>query len=519
MCMQIPADLIIENVTVLTMDPLNPTAHGIIIKKDKIIGLLDSDTKNWLLAPDGKRLDGKGMFLLPGLIDAHCHLRAELSKSLSVPCGKEDVSSIPELIAAIRHRALQTPHQEWIRATGYDPFYLEEKRNPTFKELDSATANHPVRLRHVTRHASVLNSYALRLAGINRHSTDPPGVKVDRDPVSNEPTGVVYGADHWLSKHVISPSKPSEWLTSANQLQSYLLSCGITALIDATPTNTVADLDFWLTQMKNGWPLVLQFMGEEEQHTELSKFHKNKVPDSFRKQLEIGPIKVVMEATPDLYPDLEELTRIATVATRNNASLAIHVVNPEMIWAAVEAIRQVKEILPQSRSIYRLEHLSLCPDAFLDDLKNLNIVVVTNPSFIREHGDRYLSAVDSSEHAWLYRTKSLLDKGIPLAAGSDAPVSSFNPWKGIYSAINRNTLSGQTVAVEEKINRFQSLQMYTSGAAYSAGWQDCRGMLRPGMQADFILLHENPLNCPKEHLIKMKAAQTWIGGTLVYEAY
>ncbi len=515
----IPADLIIENVTVITMDPLQPTASGLCIEKGKIIGLLHSGQNDWPLTPHGKRLDGGGMFIMPGLIDAHCHLRAEISKSLSVSCGKEDVQSINELIAAIRTRAIQTPHKEWIRATGYNPFYLKEKRHPTLIELDSATENHPVRLRHITRHFSILNSFALRLAGIDRYSTDPPGVTVERDPLSNDPTGVIYGGDHWLSQNVISPYKPDEWLNGANELQTFLLSCGITALVDATPTNTKTDLQFWLSQIKNGWPIMLQFMCEEKNHAELTNFLRNEVPEPMHKHLEIGAIKVVMEANPELYPELEELSRIAAIAASKDASLAIHVVDPEMIWTAIEAIKRATKNFPKSRSIYRFEHLSLCPEAFLDDLKELNIIVVTNPSFIHEHGDRYLSEVDCSEHAWLYPMKSLIDKEIPLAAGSDAPVSSFNPWKGISSAVNRNTFSGKVVGPNERLSRFQAIQMYTTGAAHSAGWKHSRGMLRPGFQADFLVLHENPLNCPIEHLMKMKVFQTWIEGTLVYQAH
>lgn len=519
MSMFIPADLIIENVTVMTMDPLLPTARGIAIAKEKIIGLLHSCQENWPLAPHGKRVDGGGMFILPGLIDAHCHLRAEISKSLSVFCGKEDAASIPDLIAAIRSRADQTPQKEWVRATGYNPFYLKENRHPTCSELDSATVNHPVRLRHVTRHASVLNSFALRLAGIDRYSTDPPGVTVERDPLTNDPTGVIYGGDHWLSQHVISPHKPNEWQAGVSRLQAFLLSCGITALIDATPTNTKNDVQFWLAQIKNGWPIVLQFMCDEKHHDELYRFLKNEMPGPMQKHLEIGAIKVVMEANPELYPELNELTRIAVIAAKKDASLAIHVVDPEMTWTAIEAIKRATEILPKSKSIYRFEHLSLCPEAFLDDLKELNIITVTNPSFIWEHGDRYLSEVDPSEHSWLYRLKSLVDKGIPLAAGSDAPVASFNPWKGISTAVNRRTVSGEEIGPAERLSRFQAIQMYSTGAAESAGWKHCRGMLRPGFQADFIVLQDDPLNCSIEQLWTMTTYQTWIGGTLVYQAH
>ena len=513
-----PAELIIDNVQVITMDPLLPSANGIAIAKGKIVGVLHSGQKNWPLAPGGRKIDGGGMFILPGLIDAHCHLRAVLSRRLSVSSGKDDVASVSELIGKIRAHANQLPAGQWVRAGGYNPFYLEENRHPTRHELDFAAPNHPVRLRHVTRHISVLNSFALRLAGISRNSHSPPGMTVERDPHTNEPTGVIYGGDKWLSECIVPPYEPEQWQAGTKQLETFLLSRGITALIDATPTTSIADLKHWLAQMNNGWPITIQFMAEDHNHDMLCRFLTDEIPVHIRGRMQAGAVKVVMEANPELHPSLDELKEIASKAAKKDASLAIHVVDPEMIWTALEAVRNSKEKYPRNRSICRFEHLSLCPDAFLDDLKALDITAVTNPCFIREHGDRYLAEVDPDEYDWLYPMKSLLDKGIRLAAGSDAPVASFSPWAGISAAIDRNTLSGKTIGHDEKLSRYQALNMYTVSAAQSAGWEDCRGMLRPGFQADFIILKESPLHCPAEKLEQMNVHQTWIEGNLVYQA-
>ena len=93
----VPADLIIENVSVITMDPLCPYAKGVVISNGKILELIrHDDNKNWPLAPGGERVDGNGMSILPGLIDAHCHLRAQISQNLSVPCGRDDVANIED---------------------------------------------------------------------------------------------------------------------------------------------------------------------------------------------------------------------------------------------------------------------------------------------------------------------------------------------------------------------------------------------------------------------------------------
>lgn len=512
----IPADLVINNVSVITMDPLHPFANGVAVAKGKIAGLLYNKGEKWPLSPGGQEIDGDGMTLLPGLIDAHCHLRAQISQDLAVSCSPKEINSIDEIIFAIRRRAKRLPAGTWIRSTGYDPFFLKEKRHPNRWDLDKATSNHPVRLRHITRHASVLNSTALDLAGIGPNTPDPLGVKVERETDTGIPTGLVYGADSWLSQHVIPKINTSELHNGAIRLQTKLFSKGITAVQDATPTNTLFDLEFWASRIQDDCPLAIQLMAGEENHTVMTNFLAKEIPAELSQRLQMGPIKVVLEANPDLFPTPKELSRIAFRATRHNLPLAIHVVTPEMVWAAVEAIRSAAELIPTSKIQHRFEHLSLCPEAFLPSISELGIIVVTNPSLIYDHGDRYLADVENSEHCWLYRMKSLLTEKIPLAAGSDAPVAAFDPWLGIQTACTRAASSGKILGPDEKLGRWEALEMYTTGAALAAGWQNERGMIRIGYLADLILLDQNPLLCPLETLSCIQAYATIAGGKLVY---
>ncbi|MFJ7747871.1 amidohydrolase [Peribacillus sp. NPDC097295] len=514
----VPADLIIENVSVITMDPLCPYAKGVVISNGKILELIrHDDNKNWPLAPGGERVDGNGMSILPGLIDAHCHLRAQISQNLSVPCGREDVTNIEDIILTIRERSKSLPVGSWIRATGYDFFHQTDKRYPTRWDLDKATTNHPVRLRHVTRHASILNSKALELAGIGTEFSEPIGITVERDPDTKTPTGLIYGGDAWLSQDVIPPLTSKELHIGAQNLQTKLLSKGITSVQDATPTNSIFDLKFWSRQMESDWVIAIQMMTEMKNYDIMKNFLKNNKTLESSNALEMGPIKVVMESLPQLYPDSFELSRLAIEATLRGVPLAIHVVDPEMVWSALEAIRHATDLFPQEKIQHRLEHLSLCPEAFLPDISELDIIVVTNPSLVHDHGDRYLSEVEISEHSWLYRMNSLLSNGIPMAAGSDAPVATFNPWIGIQTACTRATSSGKTLGTSEKTSRWQALKLYTTGAALAAGWQKKKGMIRPGFQADIIALDQNPLTCKVDSLVDIHVLCTWIRGILVYK--
>ncbi|MFS0574289.1 amidohydrolase [Sporosarcina sp. 179-K 3D1 HS] len=511
---RLPADLLIENVTVLTMNPLHPSAHGVAVANGKIIGLLQQE-QSWPLAVNGIRIDGKGLTLFPGLIDAHCHLRAQISQFPSVSCGADTVKNIQDIIQAIRQQADSLPEGIWIRASGYDISSLTEQRHPTRHDLDQATTSHPIRLRHVTRHVSVLNSLALELAGITRETIDPPGVYVERDALTGIPTGVIFGGDAWLSRDIIPRLNKGELMRGAAQLQSQLLHSGITAVQDATPSNSLEDLKFWAARLDEDWPISIQFMtGLNDRH--LIADYVGALPEIHAGKLELGHCKIVMEPLPELHPDLEELSRLAREATRQDIPLAIHVVDPEMTWTAIEAIRHSKEIFPHKQLRHRLEHLSLCPDAFLPDMAKLGITVVTNPSLIYDHGNRYLADVDPTEHDWLYRMNSLRTIGVPLAAGSDAPVASVNPWIGMQAACTRSTKTGNLIGVAEKLNRWEALKLYTSGAAYAAGWEKTRGIIAPSYQADFLLIDQNPLTCEADELGMIDVCAVWIAGKLVH---
>ena len=513
----IPADLILDNVSVITMNKDCPRAKGIAVKDGFFIGLLDDETTTWPLTASGKRINGNGMTLIPGLIDAHCHLRAQISHDLSVQCGQSHVQNMNEIIATIRKKANQLENGAWIRAIGYDPFYLTEKRHPTRWDLDQATLQHPIRLRHITRHLSVLNSMALSIVGIGPDSSDPPGVNVERDQ-RGIPTGLIYGGDAWLSQHFVQAFSLKELHAGAKRLQTKLLSMGITAIQDATPTNTVFDLQFWNNCIKTGdWKIAIQLMADINQYTTLTDYYQSHITSDIHHQLEIGPVKVIMEANPDLVPSPDELKTIVLKAAQQQLPVAIHVVTPEMVWSALDAIRYVRKIVPNYKQIFRLEHLSLCPEFFISDINELNVIVVTNPSLIYDHGDRYLTDVDPSEHSWLYRMNSLLKANIPVAAGSDAPVATVDPWINIQTACSRTTKSGKAFLIDEKLSRWDALELYTTVAARSAGWDTKRGIIAPGFQADFILVDKDPLLCSLDELPKMQVQQTWIDGGLVYK--
>ncbi|MFA8439183.1 amidohydrolase [Pueribacillus sp. YX66] len=510
------ADTVVKNVNVLTMEPRQPVAKGIAIADGKIIALLTDKQQDVPLSKSGIIIDGANRTVMPGLIDAHLHLKGVLSQYVSLSCDATNVTSIADIIQLIHKKAMTLPPNQWIRAMNYDTFYLREQRHPTRWDLDQASTKHPIRLRHVTRHVSVLNSLALNMAGISKHSSEPANVTVDRDPITNEPTGIIYGGDAWLSSTVIPPLSQTEIKQSISKLQTDLLKYGIVAVYDASPTNDVSDVFLWTKIINDDWPITVQLMTNIENYHSI-KQQLNEQPTVIKDgRLSLGHVKVVIESANGLNPNLDQLTEIAITCCKHHIPLAIHVVEPEMIAVAIEAIKQAEKQTNVQLS-HRFEHLSLCPDTFLKDIQRLQIDVVTNPSLIYDHGNRYVQDVEKVFHKWLYRMRTVKNHGITLAAGSDAPVATINPWKSMYTATSRKTRKGQYINKNEALTRQQMIQLFTTNAAKVSNWAHIRGKIAVGYNADFIVLNHNPLTCSLNQLKTLTAQQTWIDGKIVYE--
>ena len=153
----------------------------------------------------------------------------------------------------------------------------------------------------------------------------------------------------------------------------------------------------------------------------------------------------------------------------------------------------------------------------ISKIKALNIVVVTQPSFIYYNGERYLKEISPHKQTFLYPLKSLIRSGILVASGSDAPVAPINPIIGLYSAVTRRTENGATLGQSEAVSPFEALKIYTKNGAYAAMEEEIKGSIQPGKLADLVLLDDNPITLPIENLKDIQVLMTIINGEVVFE--
>ncbi|MCO5793849.1 MAG: amidohydrolase family protein [Blastomonas sp.] len=392
-------------------------------------------------------IDCDGKLLLPGLHDHHIHLFATAARLQSVDltqCTHPDA-----IAAALRAKAAQAGPGEWVRAIGCDE---RASGIPDRGQIDGWIADRPVRIQDRTGALWMLNS-----AGLAQLGDGPWPDAVETDP-SGVPTGRIWRGDAWLQERI--GSRPP----SLAALSRELARLGVTAVTDAGANNGPKEAALLGAACRQGDLLQrLTMMGRED------------LPDS--EPYLTGPVKLLYDER-DL-PDPASIAARIEAARRLGRNVAAHCVTEAELLVYLAVLDMAGGVRPGDR----IEHGSMIPQALMQDIARLGLIVVANPGFIARRGDRYLAEMDAGDLPDLQRMASLQASGIPVLIGSDAPYGPVNPWVSIRAAANRQCPSGALLGAEEAIGPWSALQLMTA-----------QGDLAVGAVADCILVDADWVN-------------------------
>jgi predicted amidohydrolase YtcJ len=394
-------------------------------------------------------IDARACAVIPGLHDHHVHVFALAAALRSVPCGPPAVRSLDALASALSAASDGRPPGSWIRGTAYHDSVAGTLDRDL---LDALVPNHPVRIQHRSGRLWMLNSAAAITVGLDR---DPPS-GAERDDYGR-PTGRLYRSDHWLGHRVHDAA------VDLGAVGRMLSSFGVTGITDATPglsSATLAALE--RAHLAGDLPQRLLVLGVAEGSLVVPA----------------GPFKLVVEEAEGI--DVDALAgHIAAIHAQRRA-VAIHCVTRAEIVSAVSALERAGTIHGD-----RLEHASELGDDVVKMVRRLGVTVVTQPNFIAERGDVYVAQNAPEELPSLYRAASLLGAGVPLAAGTDAPFGSADPWAAVRAAVERTTAAGTVVGPLERLSPSAALGLFAGSLADPGGPPR---VLRVGAPADLCVL-------------------------------
>lgn len=508
--MERPASLILYNANVLTMDAPRPRARAVAIQGPRILAVGPEAEALHYRGEETQLIDCDARTVLPGFIDAHCHLLSYAASLLSLDLSPQSVSSVADIQQAVRARAAVMPPGSWIRGAGYDETALAEKRHPTRHDLDAAAPRHPVRLIHRSGHASVLNSLALSLAGITIETEEPPGGCIDRDVRSGEPTGLLIEMDQLLER-AIPPLAHDELAGAVQDAALRFLSQGVTSIQDATAANGPGEWQLFRRLIEDGrLPLNVTLM---EGVDSLGRMPEEALDGRLRR----GPVKIALrEVGAEIYPDERELGEMVWETHRRGRQVAVHAVTEQAIAAALLAVERALQRMPRPDHRHRIEHCGVCPPDLAQRLGRAGVAVVTQPSFLYFSGDRYLSQVPPDDLPHLYPLARLRRAGVEVAASSDAPVVPPASLRSIEAAVTRRSRNGRQLSSEEKLDIEEALRIHSPAGAWAAFEEGLRGSLAPGKDADLVLLSADPTAVAVEQISAVKVEMTIVRGEIAW---
>jgi len=511
------------------MDPANPTAEAISVRGDTIAVVGSNLAAMSAAGASATVYDLQGLCLIPGLIDSHVHLVGYGLSLRSIDLRR--ARSIEDVKEMVRIKADTIGHGQWVLGTGWDQDKLTERRFPTRKDLDEVAPDDPVFLRRVCGHVACLNSVALALVGIGPDTHDPSHGKIAREKGSREPSGILKeeAVDLALSE-VPSPSE-DEYLSIVESTCREMVKHGLTTVHSMSATYEEARaLDSLRRDDRS--TIRVRLYAAPEDYDEIKAELRD---DDF---LKLCGLKLLMDGSlgartallSEPYSDdpsskgietldKEEARRLFQKAHLDGLQLAVHSIGDEATSKAFDLFEQLLSEHPRSDHRHRIEHASVLTPHLINRMKALGLIASVQPHFIIS--DSWVVERVGRERAkGVYAFRSLRDKGIVAAAGSDCPVEPPNPFLGMAAAISR----GEREAVDlfkvtpnERLSAQDALEMHTSCAAFASREEGTIGVLKKGALADFVVLSEDPLKCGLDDLKKTRVMMTVVGGKIVYQ--
>ncbi len=543
------ADLLIVNGNIATLEEARPQAQAIAVAGQRIVFVGDNKGAEAFAGEQTKRIDAKGQFVMPGFIEGHGHYIG-LGESI-VNLNLLHTKNWQEIVQLVSEKAQKARPGEWIIGRGWhqekwdQPLDQQVEGYPLHYELSALTPNNPVLLSHASGHASFANARAMQEAGISRETPDPVGGVIVRD-AAGEPIGVFEERAEEMLDNVWkahydqqSPAaKKQFWLEKVRAAEQECLTNGITSFQDAGLK--FQDLD-WLRELAETdqlnvrlWVMIRHRY--EEMKNRLDAFPWMALGDHF---LTVKAIKSEVDGALgargawllEPYHDkpgyhgqnttsIEEVTNIASLANRHDLQLCVHAIGDRANREVIDIFEENFKSQPKKKDWrWRIEHAQhLNPDD-IPRFKEWKIIAsmqgihcTSDAPFVVERLGEHRARTGA--YAW----RSLLDNGVIIANGTDAPVEDVSPIQSFYASVTRKRAdTGMAFFTEQSMTRQEALHSYTLGNAYAAFEEKEKGSLTPGKLADIVILSNDLLSCPDEAILDTEVLYTIVGGEVKYQ--
>lgn len=530
-------DRIFVHATIWTGVDGAPRAEALATRGDRIVAVGAERDVRALAGPRTRVTDLGGRFVVPGFEDAHWHFPAREQAAL------DDAGSAAELARRLRAFARTHPGTGWLLGSGWG-FADFPGAAPHRRWLDALFPDRPVALWDRDGHTLLVNTRALALAGIDRGTADPAAGHIDRDS-AGEPTGVLRETAQGLVDRRLPPVTADEAYAALRRVLARAAAFGLTSVQVASMDDPGSvEHQAYRRALREGALAVrlrvavpLQDIPDDAELRRVAALR-----DSFPGPLlRFGILKGMLDGTVDArtaamlepyvgggtgLPRWSQDSLDRAVARWDSAGLQVelHAIGDRAIRMALDAYAHAAQANGTAGRRHRVEHVEVPSPADLPRFRALGVVASTQAIFATPDAttlENYAPLLGPARAERSNAFRRFDDAGAVQAFGSDFPVFTMDPLRGIHAAVTRTTAAGTPPGgwyPENRVTVEAALRHYTRDAAYAAFAEGDRGTLAPGRLADFVVLSEDLLRAPPASILRARVLRTVMGGRETYVA-
>jgi predicted amidohydrolase YtcJ len=538
-------------------DPTPGRVTAVAIRAGKIVAVGGDAAILALKDVHTKTIDLKGAFAMPGFNDAHTHMASAGQQRLSVDL--DNVPSLEAMLAKVKAYAATLAPGEWILGGGWDHTKWAGAHLPTRQELDAVSGGHPAFLERTDGHIAVANTAALAAARITDTTMSPKGGEIDRD-ADGHATGIIReGPALAMVQKVIPPLSLATRRKAIEVSMQDALSHGVTSIQD------FSDWDDWLamSEMEDEGRLHLRIaewidfnqpVGVLDERRASHRADDPLLHLTMLKGFMDGSLGSRTAAMSDAYSDdpnnigiprydQAKLNQMAAARAADGFQMGFHAIGDLANDMALDAIAAAEQVgrpanvppLPRDADAdvvtaaptvvkphdfrFRIEHAQVVSPGAFERFAQLGVIASMQPVHLLTDMAWAGARIGPERSKRAYAWKSFLDRGVTLAFGTDYPVESISPFRGLYAAITRANVEGtQTFEPQEKITIDEAIYAYTQASAFAEFREKIKGRLEPGYLADIVVLDKDITKASPQEVLHTQVLRTVVGGDTVYVA-
>ncbi|AMW06521.1 hypothetical protein GEMMAAP_03380 [Gemmatimonas phototrophica] len=531
---QTPADLIVTNARVYTVDDSRPLVEAFAVRNGRIVFTGSAREAASLKGANTKVVDAGGRTIIPGMVDGHAHFNNLAKKLRSVDLV--GTRSYDEVIARVVERAKTTPKGQWIIGRGWDQNAWGSTAFPTHDALTAALPDHPVLLERIDGHAQLANMAAMKVAGLTAATKEPSGGKIVRD-AKGVPTGVlVDNAEGIVSSKVPTPSI-QEWRAMHKDAVKLMHRWGLVGMHDAGASREMIELYEDMAKQKE-LDLRLYIMISDNAAALTHYFGMGPRSALYDGQVWVRAVKLYADgamgsrgaALLEPYSDDANNTglllsapahiqEVAEAGLKAGFQINTHAIGDRGNRVVLDAYEKALDKTPMANHRFRVEHAQILHQDDIPRFAQLGVI----PSMQASHqtSDMYWigKRLGPTRLYGAYAWQSLLQTGVVIPNGSDFPVEEVNPLISFHASIARQDARDWPMGgwfPAERMSREDALRSMTLWPAYAGFQEQEMGSITPGKYADFVILDQDIMKVPAEMVLRTSVLATYLGGRLVY---